>query len=91
MNEVKSVYFRRVNLYVCFRCFLSQCKFWRKTYLIQLLDFALTKHSCFAHEVLGSILDQEAEKGESRNFLPRCSHTWERALISEHRADYSVS
>jgi hypothetical protein len=24
-------------------------------------------------------------------FLPRCSHTWERAPISEHRADYSVS
>jgi hypothetical protein len=24
-------------------------------------------------------------------FFPRCSHTWERAPISEHRADYSVS
>jgi hypothetical protein len=22
-------------------------------------------------------------------FLPRCSHTWERAPVSEHRADFS--
>jgi hypothetical protein len=22
-------------------------------------------------------------------FLPRCSHTWERAPVSEHRADFT--
>jgi hypothetical protein len=24
-------------------------------------------------------------------FLPRCSHTWERAPVSEHRADFTQS
>jgi hypothetical protein len=28
---------------------------------------------------------------EAYIILPRCSHTWKRAPISEHRADYSVS
>jgi hypothetical protein len=39
------------------------------------------------------LIKQNAMKTSAGNgdifFLPRCSHTWERAPVSEHRADFT--
>jgi hypothetical protein len=88
-HETKFKYLEKKQINIAFRKSKRENKVWK--FIPSLTSIIILSLLFFTNKKTNISLLMHNVNEDLFFFLPRCSHTWERAPISEHRADYSVS